>query len=248
MSSRGSRGLPADRELRRHRQPAHGRAGRACDGSIDWLCLPHFDSPSVFAAHPRRREGRPLPHRARRATASAHKQFYWPDTNVLITRFLHAGRRRRDRGLHAGRRRAAPSWHDQLVRRVRVRRAARCAFRLECRPAFDYARAPHETTRRPSTARVFDGPGLSLGARDSSAAARATARGVAARLHARRGRERDVRPAPARRRTRLPARCPAPSEAEELFRDDRRLLAALARRAAPTAAAGARWCTARRWR
>src|SRR3954462_4847213 len=33
---------------------------------------------------------------------------------------------------------------DQLVRRVRVVHG-RLPFRLECRPAFDYARASHET-------------------------------------------------------------------------------------------------------
>ena len=59
------------------------------DGSIDWLCLPHFDSPSVFAAILDDRKGG----RFRIAPARdhlRHKQYYWPGTNILITRFLHA--------------------------------------------------------------------------------------------------------------------------------------------------------------
>lgn len=59
------------------------------DGSIDFLCLPHFDSPSVFAALvDAGRGGRfqiaPVLDRA------ARKQLYLPDTNVLLTRFLDA--------------------------------------------------------------------------------------------------------------------------------------------------------------
>src|SRR3954470_18127747 len=56
------------------------------DGSIDWLCLPHFDSPSVFAALLDYRKGGSF-----RIGAAAHhalrRQLYVPDTNVLITRF-----------------------------------------------------------------------------------------------------------------------------------------------------------------
>ena len=58
------------------------------DGSIDWLCLPHFDSPSVFAAILDDQKGG----RFRIAPAGEDfrlKQFYWPDTAVLVTRFLH---------------------------------------------------------------------------------------------------------------------------------------------------------------
>src|SRR5258705_11133923 len=59
------------------------------DGSIDFLCLPHFDSPSVFAALvDAERGGRfqiaPL------LDGAARKQLYLPDTNVLLTRFLDA--------------------------------------------------------------------------------------------------------------------------------------------------------------
>ena len=59
------------------------------NGSIDWLCLPCFDSPSVFAAILDSAKGGRF-QIAPAVESARHKQFYWPDTNVLITRFLHA--------------------------------------------------------------------------------------------------------------------------------------------------------------
>ena len=57
------------------------------DGSIDFMCVPEFDSPSVFAALvDEGRGGRfqvaPIFDQARQ------KQLYLPDTCVLLTRFL----------------------------------------------------------------------------------------------------------------------------------------------------------------
>src|SRR5262245_50439328 len=67
----------------------HSVALVGMDGSIDFLCLPDFDSPSVFAALvDAERGGRfqiaPL------LEGAARKQLYLPDTNVLLTRFLDA--------------------------------------------------------------------------------------------------------------------------------------------------------------
>lgn len=64
------------------------RAEVGLNGSIDWLCLPHFDSPSVFAALLDDRKGGRF-QIAPVGEDFRHKQFYWPDTNILITRFLH---------------------------------------------------------------------------------------------------------------------------------------------------------------
>jgi GH15 family glucan-1,4-alpha-glucosidase len=128
------------------------------DGSIDWYCCPHFDSPSVFAACLDDDKGG----RFRIAPAvdgASHKQFYWPDTNVLISRFLTPD----GVGEVADFMPVGVPGHSphQLLRRVKVMRG-RLPFRLDCRPAFDYARAEHRTEVHDSGA-VFDGPGLSLG-------------------------------------------------------------------------------------
>ena len=58
------------------------------NGSIDWYCAPHFDSPSVFGAILDDKKGgrfqiSPVAERVK------SRQFYWPSTNILVTRFLH---------------------------------------------------------------------------------------------------------------------------------------------------------------
>src|SRR5690348_5957073 len=57
------------------------------DGRIDWYCCPRFDSPSIFGALLDAERGghwtiQPA------AAGWTSKQLYFPDTNVLITRFL----------------------------------------------------------------------------------------------------------------------------------------------------------------
>jgi GH15 family glucan-1,4-alpha-glucosidase len=121
------------------------------DGSVDWWCHPHFDSPSVFAALLDDAKGgwfRIAPERGDVRT----RQMYLPDTNVLITRFLTpdgvaevtdfmpVGEAARAIGSHC------------LVRRVSVTRGL-VPFRLECRPAFDYARSRHDVDLRGDIAR-----------------------------------------------------------------------------------------------
>jgi GH15 family glucan-1,4-alpha-glucosidase len=125
-------------------------------GSIDWLCLPRFDSPSVFAAILDDQKGGRFCIAPPSCDGLRQKQFYWPDTNILITRFLHPeGIAEVEDYMPIGGR------ADQIVRRVRVVRG-HMPLRLECRPAFDYARAKHEVTLSEHGVR-FDGPGLSLG-------------------------------------------------------------------------------------
>ena len=57
------------------------------DGSIDFCALPHFDSPTVFAALLDYEKGGRF-QIAPRLGDCRQKQIYLPDSNILLTRFL----------------------------------------------------------------------------------------------------------------------------------------------------------------
>jgi GH15 family glucan-1,4-alpha-glucosidase len=121
----------------------HTAALVATDGTIDWYCCPHFDSPSVFGAILDRQRGgyyRIAPARA----GWTPKQLYFPDTNVLITRFLTrdgVGEVQDFMPIHE-----APGsvFRHRLIRRVLGVRGE-LTFRVEVEPRFNYGRDPHTT-------------------------------------------------------------------------------------------------------
>lgn len=141
----------------------HTAALVGMNGSIDWLCFPHFDSPSVFAAILDDRKGG----RFKIAPSDGEpvcKQYYWPDTNVLITRFLMLEGVGEITDYMAALEHADKSeyhHHHRLFRRVKTVRGG-MTFRMECRPAFNYARDPHEVELTANGA-VFASDKLSLG-------------------------------------------------------------------------------------
>lgn len=130
------------------------------NGSIDWFCCPHFDSPSVFAAildHAKGGHFKIEP----KCDGVTHKQFYWPETNVLVTRFLAAdGVGEITDYMPVGRGPKAIG-QRQIVRRVCAIRGV-MPFRMECVPAFNYARDEHAVEVTADGA-SFHAPGLSLG-------------------------------------------------------------------------------------
>jgi GH15 family glucan-1,4-alpha-glucosidase len=148
-------------------------------GSVDWLCLPDFDSPSVFGALLDDEKGGRFAI-APAASDVAYKQLYWPETNVLVTRFLAAdgvGEVEDFMPCRAFERSA-------VVRRLRVARGT-LAFDISCEPAFDYARAAPKTALVANGA-VFHGPGLAL-ALSTDVPLAVTDRGVRAHLVLREG-------------------------------------------------------------
>ncbi len=113
------------------------------DGSIDWCCMPRFDAPSVFARILDAEKGGYF-QIALRGEEVTTKQFYWPETNVLVTRFLSDDGVGEVRDFMPVAGRASETDRRQIIRMVRAVRGT-VTFRVECAPAFDYARADHET-------------------------------------------------------------------------------------------------------
>ncbi len=111
----------------------------ALDGTIDFLCWPDFDSPSVFAAL--LDAGRGGAFAIRPALDGARlRQAYLPETNVLLTRHLaQDGLAEISDFMDLTPGRTA----QRLVRRVKAVRGT-VRFDLSCAPRFDYARAEAE--------------------------------------------------------------------------------------------------------
>ena len=113
------------------------------NGSIDWFCPRKFDDASIFARildddiggffqiYPQ--------------NGGTEKQFYWADTNVLMTRFLC------DDGVVEITDFMPVGINNQLqherwlVRQVKLVRGE-LPMRVECQPAFNYARDTHKTS------------------------------------------------------------------------------------------------------
>ena len=112
------------------------------DGTIDWFCSPRFDSPSVFASLLDRDKGGRF-QIAPDGEEYVTKQLYFPDTAILITRFMTPdGVGEVVDFMPIDEPKVATDRH-LLVRLVRVVRGE-MRFALDCAPRFDYGRAEHE--------------------------------------------------------------------------------------------------------
>lgn len=120
------------------------------NGSIDFMCFPNFDSPSIFAALLDHEKGgsfelNPL------FKEQKTKQLYLPDTNVLLTRFLSP------EGvgeitdfmpveeLYSGK---------ELIRRVTTIRGE-VTYQMKCMPRFNYGRSSHTVQQVSETKVIF---------------------------------------------------------------------------------------------
>ncbi len=112
------------------------------NGSIDWFCHPRHDSPSIFGAIVDSEKGGHFKIESM-VSEDNHKQFYYPETNIVVTRFLcNCGVGEVVDFMPLGNS-VMRNWIIRQVRSVR----SELTFRAECYPAFDYARATHKTEK-----------------------------------------------------------------------------------------------------
>ena len=112
----------------------------ATDGTIDWFCAPRFDSASVFASVLDVAKGG---HFALAPDGDAvTKQLYFPDTAVLITRFMSPGGVAEIYDFMPVERPWEPTERHSIVRMVRAPRGE-VTLGFEIAPRFDYGRADH---------------------------------------------------------------------------------------------------------
>jgi GH15 family glucan-1,4-alpha-glucosidase len=129
------------------------------DGAVDWLCLPRFDSPSVFGAILDQKRGGHFTI-APRSDQVRTQQIYKPDTNILVTRFLTAGAVIELTDFMPVRSNPLEQQGPRLMRRVKA--VSGCErITVQCAPAFQYAGQSHEIDVRDQEV-FFRTPSLGL--------------------------------------------------------------------------------------
>ena len=147
----------------------HTGALVAPDGAIDWLCVPRFDSPSVFGSLLDREAGsfRFGPFGINHPTT----RIYEPGTNVLVTTWktpsgwilvrdaLTIGPRDHEDKITPHTRPPADYDADHLLVRTVLCLEGRVEVELICEPAFDYGRVPAQWTAVDGDRHVADATG-----------------------------------------------------------------------------------------
>jgi alpha,alpha-trehalase len=147
----------------------HTGALVAPDGAIDWLCIPSFDSPSVFGSLLDRQAGlfRFGPFGIAHPTARA----YEPGTNVLVTTWktpsgwilvrdaLTMGPWDHEDAITPHTRPPADDDADHMLVRTAECLDGHVEVELVCEPAFDYGRTPAEWTTADGDRHVADASG-----------------------------------------------------------------------------------------
>ena len=111
------------------------------NGSIDFLCYPDFDSPTIFAALLDSERGGNFQIEPQLPSPRV-RQLYLPETNILLTRFLaQEGVAELTDYMPIEKDGAQP---NEIIRTVRVIRG-NVHFRMQCRPRFNYAVSAHTT-------------------------------------------------------------------------------------------------------
>ncbi|MGF6772388.1 GH15 family glucan-1,4-alpha-glucosidase [Paraburkholderia sp. GAS199] len=151
-------------------------------GSIDFMCFPRIDSPTIFAGLLDPSRGGAFSIEPAQQTANV-KQMYLPDTNVLLTRFMTPDGVCElldfmpvpEDGGGAGLETELPNCVIRVLRMVH----GRMTLAVRCAPRFDYARGEHTARAVGDNAVEFRGADQSLVLRLNCTRALATTGGDA---------------------------------------------------------------------
>lgn len=109
------------------------------NGSIDFMCFPEFDSPSIFASMLDKDNGgffQIVPVNGE----TKNKQLYLPDTNVLLTRFLSE----EGVGELTDFMPVEEVYEGHVLMRRLTNVRGKAIYKMKCFPKFDYGRSDHE--------------------------------------------------------------------------------------------------------
>ncbi|MGI9057597.1 MAG: glycoside hydrolase family 15 protein [Ktedonobacteraceae bacterium] len=113
------------------------------NGSIDWCCLPRFDSPSLFAALLDAGKGGFFRISPADMSEVKYQQLYLPETNILLTRFLREDGSGEITEFMPIKQVGTAEHQHQIIRSVSVVHGS-LTFKLVCQPGFNYAQDAHQ--------------------------------------------------------------------------------------------------------